>query len=246
MSNLSDLYAHFEDLVELNFESILLELIDLGVVRISLTASKEVLSYYDNDTVDLYAQLVDGANNPLQTQGVNITFKNGENILGTVATDNTGKATLSNAYASQGNGIVQFSAEKDDYTASLIIEDCLRYGAYYSASTDLNWSLPSEFELEFTINVPKDSMACLIMDNGGTVNQLGKNNSYGTVVRFNGDYMMDIPYNTDLTYTLQCKNGVATFTNGHTAVSANRTYSLIQRVTATKGAYVKNIKIKEI
>ena len=101
---------------------------------ITVTSNKNILSYYNNDTATLYAQLTLNEVSS-SISGVTITFKQGSTTLGTAVTDNTGLATLTDAYTSSGIGDISCTATDGTITSSSItIEDCY----YFNDGTSVN------------------------------------------------------------------------------------------------------------
>lgn len=85
----------------------------------SISVSKDILSYADNDSCTLTATLTgdDVANKP-------IVFKNGNTVLDTVNTDSNGVATYT--YSSQGAGDVTFTVECMNLQETYSIQDYLQ------------------------------------------------------------------------------------------------------------------------
>ena len=128
---------------------------------IVLSAQKPILSYKDSDKTDLYAQLMNGTC-PAGISGVTISFKQGTTVLGTAATDNTGKATLSDGYTSTGAGEVSLTATDGTTTSTAYpIEDCKYYNPNEVSRTTTNGStiyddnlsqaLGTDYEISFDL-----------------------------------------------------------------------------------------------
>lgn len=91
---------------------------------ISLSASKYILSEYDNDTCVLSATVTDENDDVCSNQSVVFTLDT--TVLGTATTDSNGVATLN--YNSQGIGDIFITANISDlYSNSILIEDCQYY-----------------------------------------------------------------------------------------------------------------------
>ena len=100
--------------------------------EIELTTDKSILSYTDNETCILTAQLTYN-NNPVNISGETIEFYNGTISMGIAQTNSSGVATKS--YASGGIGDITLTAKVGSYISnSVSIEDCL----YYSSPASTN------------------------------------------------------------------------------------------------------------
>ena len=87
--------------------------------EIELTADKSILSYADNETCTLTAQLlIESA--PFVVDGVTVEFFNGTTSIGTAQTNSNGAATIT--YSSTGNGDVMFSATGNNITSEDILK----------------------------------------------------------------------------------------------------------------------------
>ena len=141
--------------------------------EIELTTDKSILSYADNETCTLTAQLLKEST-PFMVGGITVEFFNGATSMGTAQTNSNGAATIT--YSSTGNGDVVFSATGNNLSSEPItIEDCL----------STNWS-------EFITS----NYASVNISNG----QLSFSNStayYGAYI-FNSK--PDAPYMVELTY----------------------------------------------
>ena len=91
------------------------------VSKILLTADKQVLSNYDNESCTLTATLLDSNGNGVS--GEEIVFKANGGLLGTVITGDNGVATVS--YNSQGVGDVTITAECMNLVQTYSLEDCI-------------------------------------------------------------------------------------------------------------------------
>ena len=127
------------------------------VSKILLTADKQVLSNYDNESCTLTATLLDSNGNGVS--GEEIVFKANGGLLGTVITGDNGVATVS--YNSQGVGDVTITAECMNLVQTYSLEDCNYYNtaevtrSSTNGSTiydnNLSQSLPSKCEISFDL-----------------------------------------------------------------------------------------------
>ena len=93
------------------------------VSKILLTADKQVLSHYDNESCTLTATLLDSNGNGVS--GEEIVFKANGGLLGTVITGDNGVAQCT--YQSTGVGDVTITAECMNLTETYTLEDCNYY-----------------------------------------------------------------------------------------------------------------------
>ena len=127
-----------------------------------VTATKDILSYADNDSTILTATLIGG-----DVEGKNVVFKNGDTVLDTVTTDSNGEATYE--YTSEGVGDVTITVECGGITETINIEDCTYYheSAFTSTQSDFNVSLPSNFEITFYTKRTSSSSNSSYLELGG-------------------------------------------------------------------------------
>lgn len=118
-----------------------------------LSANKQVLSYYDNDTTTLIAKL-----NGYDISGKTVEFFKNNVSIGTSVTDENGVATK--VYESVGDGNVSFRVEYDNSVSNICtIEDCVYYNTSEVTRTTTNGStiydnnlsqtLPTNCEISF-------------------------------------------------------------------------------------------------
>lgn len=86
----------------------------------TVTSSKDILSYVSNESAVLTATLKGS-----DISGKSVVFKKGSTVLDTVTTDSSGVATYT--YTSQGVGDITLSAEYDSFVETCDIEDCIVY-----------------------------------------------------------------------------------------------------------------------
>lgn len=130
--------------------------------NITVSAEKNILSYADTESTDLYAQLNQAVS------GVWITFNrvtvDGTFIeeLGLAQTDSTGKATLIDGYESEGTGDVYVKATDGNFVSEIfVVQDLFKYIASgsqtFSATSynifniaDIN-GLSGDYEISVTL-----------------------------------------------------------------------------------------------
>ena len=127
------------------------------VSKILLTADKQVLSHYDNESCTLTATLLDSNSNGVS--GEEIIFKANGGLLGTVITGDNGVAQCT--YQSTGVGDVTITAECMNLLETYSIQDCSYYNttevtrSSTNGSTiydnNLSQSLPSKCEISFDL-----------------------------------------------------------------------------------------------
>jgi hypothetical protein len=99
---------------------------------VELSSDKSILSYYNNESATLSAQLMDGTD-LAYVEGVTIEFFKGSTSMGTSQTNSQGLATKT--YASSGVGDVSFTASVGTISSETYsIEDC----DYYADSTKIS------------------------------------------------------------------------------------------------------------
>lgn len=145
---------------------------------INLTSSKDILSYVDNDSATLTAQLLDENNNPFRVRDVPVTFEvikvSDDSLVETLTgtTDSTGVASVS--YYGKGAGEIYINASCMNVSKTYELEDCLQVpkldgseditswtsmtnktenGIYYSHGSFLTqgWSNAGLWQLDFDV-----------------------------------------------------------------------------------------------
>lgn len=112
---------------------------------LSVSASKDILSYADEDECVLTATLTGDnvGNRP-------VVFKNGSTVLDTVNTDSNGIATYN--YESQGVGDVTITVECMNLQETYVVEDCLKVWGNLTSTITPNYTMPNTpFEVDFTL-----------------------------------------------------------------------------------------------
>ena len=135
------------------------------------------------------------------------------------------------------------------------IEDCDRYDTtVHNTNTVLNYSLPSEFELQFTLystNATTGNTCYLRFNNSNTI-FIGKATTSNRDVYFydGSNHLLGstIPVSTEYVLILTYENGVATLTDGVNTLSLSiSSLTSIYNVNVNRqDNYVKNMKIKAL
>ena len=111
-----------------------------GYTKILVSSSSDILSYYDEDSCTVTAQLADANDDPVAQAGVSIQLYKDNVLWDTIQTDNTGKVTKT--YTSAGVGDVEFEATDGTLSSEIfVLEDCILYDSLTSASG--KWTIPS-------------------------------------------------------------------------------------------------------
>ena len=153
----------FRSSVQYNSE-IIRDISVLSYNGVNLTVNEPILSYSDNDTCTLSAQLTNN-NSPININGIEVEFFKDSISLGTAITNSNGIATKS--YTSTGEGDISMSAEADTYTSNIIsIEDCIEYQPLTNNAHQNKWTIPSNAIITYDNNgmkVTGSSWADLIL-----------------------------------------------------------------------------------
>ena len=217
-----------------------------GVRTLTLTSDKDILSYYDSDTATLSATLLeDGEPVP----NVSVEFWSGSVSLGTSVTNSSGVAEK--VYSSSGVGDVELSASVGTLVSETYeVEDCIRYWESVSGVVTINYSLPSEFQLDFTIystNILIDPSVAFFRFQSSSGIFIGKGSSNSANVQFFGSVFNQITEtNTDYNYSMTYSNGVATLTDGTTTKTSTITLTKLYLLNSQGDSQLKNLKIKPL
>ena len=158
-------------------------------------------------------------------------------------------------FHSKGTGDLNIKAEVVDrmlVSETYSIEDCLKYWETLSiqGETSVNYSLPSNFELDFTIYSTKpttDPSLAYFRFNSSSGIWCGKGGSTSRVVSFFGNSFSQITnVNTDYNFTLTYENGVATLTDGTNTQTSSQTLTKLYVFNSRGGSQLKNIKLKPL
>ena len=132
------------------------------------------------------------------------------------------------------------------------IEDCLIYMETLSIQGDtvVNYTLPSSFELDFTIysTIPTtDPSIAFVRFNSSSGVWMGKGSSTSRNVSFFGTTFNSISSTyTDYDYSMTYENGVATLTDGTTTKTSTQSLSKLYLLASNGGSQLKNIKLKPL
>ena len=242
-------YLDFANLIIYNYETYEPPAHDYSL---SLTGTS-IIESGDSDTIT--ATLLD---NGVAVAGETLSYqiKHGSTVLdsGTDTTDANGEIEIT--YTGTGVGdidvIVSFGMVLQE---TYEIEDCYKYDTTaHNTNATLNYSLPSEFELQFTIYSVSTASGntCYLRFNNSNTIFIGKATSSNRNVYFNdgSDHYLGstIPESTDYTLTLTYEDGVATLTDGvNTLPLSIASLTSIYNVNiGRQDNYIKNIKIKAL
>lgn len=242
-------YLDFANLIIYNYETYEPPAHDYSL---SLTGTS-IIESGDSDTIT--ATLLD---NGVAVAGETLSYqiKHGSTVLdsGTDTTDANGEIEIT--YTGTGVGdidvIVSFGMVLQE---TYEIEDCYKYDTTaHNTNATLNYSLPSEFELQFTIYSVStvSGNTCYLRFNNSNTIFIGKATSSNRKVYFNdgSDHYLGstIPESTDYTLTLTYEDGVATLTDGvNTLPLSIASLTSIYNVNiGRQDNYIKNIKIKAL
>ena len=242
-------YLDFANLIIYNYETYEPPAHDYSL---SMTGTS-IIESGDSDTIT--ATLLD---NGVAVAGETLSYqiKHGSTVLdsGTDTTDANGEIEIT--YTGTGVGdidvIVSFGMVLQE---TYEIEDCYKYDTTaHNTNATLNYSLPSEFELQFTIYSVStvSGNTCYLRFNNSNTIFIGKATSSNRKVYFNdgSDHYLGstIPESTDYTLTLTYEDGVATLTDGvNTLPLSIASLTSIYNVNiGRQDNYIKNIKIKAL
>lgn len=110
------------------------------VGNIELIGTKSILSSYNNEYSDITATVYDDSAIPQPIANQQVVFKNGSTVLATETTGPNGECTY--RYNSSGVGNVTITAECDNVSDTLVIEDIYKY-VQGNDSTPISSSLTS-------------------------------------------------------------------------------------------------------
>lgn len=161
---------------------------------------------------------------------------------------------MSNEYfLGKGTGDLNIKAECMFLTKTYSIKDCLKtYLQSYNNEVIIDYTLPSEFEIEFILNSNNGGNPnyAYIRFNGSSDNLfVGKlGSSSRDVLLYNGSNQIihQIPVSTDTKYSLTYSNGSATLKSGNDTVTASMTLTKLYSLNATANGVIKNILIKPL
>lgn len=222
-------------------------------IELSLTSPSEVIEI--GDTTTITATLTRNSL-PFVNQEITYEIKHGSTIIDSDSdfTNNAGQITIS--YTGTGAGDITITASfNTSLQETYKIEDCYKYDTTaHNTNAPLNYTLPSEFELQFTlysVSTVSGNTCYLRFNNSNTI-FIGKATSSNRQVYFNdgSDHYLGstIPESTDYTLTLTYEDGVATLTDGVNTLSLNiaSLTSIYNVNVGRQDNYIKNIKIKTI
>lgn len=230
---------------------------------LTLVSNKSILSYVDSDTATLTATLTgdDVANKP-------IVFKNGNTVLDTVNTDSNGVATYT--YSSQGAGDVTITAEYDNLSDNVTIEDCyywnegssvgsLEFGSNVSCTSNgeyitITTCTSGEKDVKIPVTLTNDWEFQTTIAELGSVNSLtfkvGSGSQWGAVKTGDNGVLVNIGSGTSTyTRTVTANDTLKiTYINGTMTVYWNNDLLTSSGVTVTgkMGYYTNNGRVQKI
>ena len=120
----------------------------------------------------------------------------------------------------------------------------------------MNWDLPSEFKIQFTINSDSSTPTgtqgntAYLRFNSSSGVYLGKSSSARrNIVLFDESHIVhQIPVSTDVEYTMTYQNGTATLTDGTDTVTNTATLTKLYNVVAFNSShiYLKELRVKAL
>ena len=137
-----------------------------------------------------------------------------------------------------------------NFSKTYSLEDCIRYWGSVSGIVTINYTLSSEFQLDFTIrstNILIDPSVAFFRFQSSSGIFIGKGSSNSANVQFFGSVFNQITEtNTDYNYSMTYKNGVATLTDGTTTQTSTRTLTKLYLLNSQGDSQLKNLKIKPL
>ena len=228
---------------------------DVDFDGISVSSTKDILSYADGDSATISAQLtIQGQ--PVSVSGESVTFEvrkvSDDSLVETLTdtTDNTGLASVE--YFGEGVGDLYVKCQCRSFIETYSIKDTWKYDPNsYNSNVTVNINLPSDFKIEFDVNSnssTSSNTAYLRADNGeiigNTSNGDRKINLYDGTNHF---LSSELPVSSDITLKWECINGVQTLTDGISSVSVNKPNpTSINLIGATTNATIKNIIVYKL
>jgi hypothetical protein len=218
-------------------------------IELSLVTSAQIIE--TGDSVTITATLTE---DELPLVGEEIEYK----IItysGTTSnsdfTNNAGQITIS--YTGTGLGDIEISVSYNDLEETVVIEDCIKaWMTTYSSGYSVNYSLPSSFQIEFTIkagaNMDESNIAFLrFNDSNGLF--VGKGSSRNTNLNLGGSASISnvLPVGSDAKCILTYENGSATLSYGEDSVTVNNlNITLLYKFECSANSTMKNIKVKTL
>ena len=113
----------------------------------------------------------------------------------------------------------------------------------------MNYNLPSEFKIEFTIyspNVAQNPSAAFLRFNNSSGGWVGKGSNYNGSIYFFGTIIGEITSNREYDYVLTYQNGVATLSDGTTTKTSSQTLSKLYQLTSWNYGKLLIVKVKPL
>ena len=214
-----------------------------------VAVDKEILSANDNDVATFNCRLIDGTGGVVG-ESIDYRILHNDIVLssGSRVTDENGEITLEYAATGVGNVDVIFSL-RSILQKTFVIDDCLKYWETLSINGDtiVDYTLPSEFEIDFTIYstvlTSNTSIGFLRFNNASGV-WIGKGNSTNRNIYFFDTIIRQITQtNTDYNFVLTYRNGITTLTDGTNTYTSTQSLDKLYSLVSNGGTRLKNIKL---
>lgn len=228
---------------------------------ISLTGNKNILSAADSEYATLTAQLTDGGS-PASVEGETVTFTvykdSDDSVVTTLTADTNSSGVATVSYYGEGAGDLYIKSNVDSIISSEIyVEDCIKYYSdTYSSSSIVNFTLPTNYKIEFTIF--SDSSTSTSSGSGNTAfirfdtssgAYVGKGATSNRNISMNTIALPNtIPVSVDTTYSFSKTNGTLALSDGTDTVTSSTvsSYTKIYSLNGSSNGKLKTIKVKPL
>ena len=220
--------------------------------QLTVTADKDILSYYDEDSATITATYTEGGVG-VAGKTVSFTFLQGSTTVETqtATTDSNGVASVS--YSSKGSGDLSINVECMNLLETYSVEDCLLYRASMTSTSSLNVTLPQHFTISANVTRTSGSNSyCYYQLTHYDAGVLREKGSLSVRIKDSGPFADNntsiIPLNTVTPMVYEYNNGSHSLTANNTTVSGTETTYTIGSFTGIYIAKytVTNVKIKPL
>ena len=155
-------------------------------------------------------------------------------------------------YLGKGTGDLYIKGICGVIFTEIYVQDCIKYwDTLPNADTIVDYNLPSEFKIEFTIyspNVAQNPSAAFLRFNSSNGVWVGKGSNYNGNIYFVGTTTVfsTINSNTEYNYVLTYENGVATLTDGTNTKSSTQTLTKLYTLVSWNYGKLLNVKVKPL
>lgn len=153
-------------------------------------------------------------------------------------------------FLGKGTGDLYIKANCGIIFTEIYVQDCIKYwDTLPNADTIVNYNLPSEFKIEFTIyspNVAQNPSAAFLRFNNSSGGWVGKGSNYNGTISLFGTTFSTITSNREYDYVLTYQNGVATLTDGTTTKTSSQTLSKLYQLTSWNYGKLLIVKVKPL